>query len=117
MIYEQYTTNNNWFPKFQKELDAQLKTHIDPVTGCEVPYTPQGRFLHVPPPYPSASWANDFGTPWWKGTFIGLYSRAHKLFGHLRIFILTIMIYVKQIIFSKGCISKRLKDRKLKLFS
>ena len=46
-----------------------------------------------------------------------IYSRAHKLFGHSRIFIFTIMIYVKQIIFSNDCISKRLKDRKLKLFS
>ena len=45
------------------------------------------------------------------------YSRAHKLFGHSRVFILTIMIYVKRIIFSNDCISKRLKDRKLKLCS
>ena len=45
------------------------------------------------------------------------YSRAHKLFGHSRVFILTIMIYVKRIIFSNDCISKRLKDRKLKLVS
>ena len=45
------------------------------------------------------------------------YSRAHKLFGHSRVFILTIMICVKRIIFSNDCISKRLKDRKLKLFS
>ena len=46
-----------------------------------------------------------------------IYSRALKLFGHSRVFILTIMIYVKRIIFSNDCISKRLKDRKLKLFS
>ena len=46
-----------------------------------------------------------------------IYSRAHKLFGHSRVCILTIMIYVKRIIFSNDCISKRLKDRKLKLFS
>ena len=46
-----------------------------------------------------------------------VYSRAHKLFGHSRVFILTIMICVKRIIFSNNCISKRLKDRKLKLFS
>ena len=45
------------------------------------------------------------------------YSHAHKLFGHSRVFILTIMIYVKRIIFSNDCISKRLKDRKLKPFS
>ena len=42
------------------------------------------------------------------------YSRAHKLFGHSRVFILMIMIYVKRIIFSNDCISNRLKDRKLK---
>ena len=29
-----------------------------------------------------------------------MYSRAHKLFGHTRVFILTIMIYVKRIIFN-----------------
>ena len=46
-----------------------------------------------------------------------IYSRTHKLFGYSRVFILTIMIYVKRIIFSNDCISKRLKDRKLKLFS
>ena len=45
-----------------------------------------------------------------------MYSRAHKLFGHSRVFILTIMIYVKRIIFSNDCISKRWKDRMLKLF-
>ena len=48
---------------------------------------------------------------------IYVYSRAHKLFGHSRVFILTIMIYVKRIIFSNNRISKRLKDRKLKTFS
>ena len=46
-----------------------------------------------------------------------MYSRAHKLFGHSHVFILTIMVYVKRITFSSDCISKRLKDRKLKLFS
>ena len=46
-----------------------------------------------------------------------MYSRAHKLFGHSRVFILTILICVKRIIFSNDCISKRLKDRKLKHFS
>ena len=45
-----------------------------------------------------------------------MYSGAHKLFGQLRVFILTIMIYLKRIIFSNDCISKKLKDRKLKLF-
>ena len=44
------------------------------------------------------------------------YSRAQKLFGHSRVSILTIMIYVKRIIFSNDCISKRVKDRKLNFF-
>ena len=48
---------------------------------------------------------------------ICMYSGAHKLFGHSRVFILTIMICVKRSIFSNDCISKRLKDRRLKLFS
>jgi len=30
-----------------------------------IAYTPHGRFVHVPPPYPSSEWANDFGVPWW----------------------------------------------------
>ena len=51
-----------------------------------------------------------------KNSAFRTYSRAHKLFGHSRVFILSIMIYVKWIIFSNDCISKRLKDRKLKLF-
>ena len=51
---------------------------------------------------------------WW--IHLHIYSRPHKLFGHSRVFILTIIIYVKRIIFSNDCISKRLKDRKLKLF-
>jgi hypothetical protein len=44
----------------------QLRTHIDPITGLEIPFTPHGRFLHVPPPCPSSCWATDFGQPWWK---------------------------------------------------
>ncbi len=39
---------------------------MDPLTGCRIPYTPHGRFIHIPPPYPSSDWANDFGRPWWK---------------------------------------------------
>jgi hypothetical protein len=39
---------------------------IDPITGLELPYTPHGRFVHVPPPNPSTKWATDFGRPWWK---------------------------------------------------
>ncbi len=31
-----------------------------------MPYTPNGIFLHVPPPEPVTDWRNDFGTPWWR---------------------------------------------------
>ena len=44
----------------------QLKTHVNPLTGCITPYTPMGRFIHVPPPCPRSDWANNFGKPWWK---------------------------------------------------
>lgn len=52
--------------KKKADFDPKIRTHIDPKTGCEAPHIPQGRFIHIPPPFPSASWANDFGTPWWK---------------------------------------------------
>ncbi|XP_072006026.1 cytochrome b5 domain-containing protein 1 [Engystomops pustulosus] len=45
---------------------GDIKTYIDPQTGCLKYYTPQGRFLHVPPSYPSSDWDTDFGRPWWK---------------------------------------------------
>ncbi|XP_074839274.1 cytochrome b5 domain-containing protein 1 isoform X1 [Carettochelys insculpta] len=53
---------SHWFnPKTR-----DIQTHIDPLTGCLQYYTPQGRFLHIPPPLPRSDWANDFGLPWWK---------------------------------------------------
>lgn len=49
------------------ELPAfQIQTHVDPLTGCVKYYTPQGRFIHIPPQLPRSDWANDFGLPWWK---------------------------------------------------
>ncbi|RTG81775.1 uncharacterized protein DC041_0012739 [Schistosoma bovis] len=45
---------------------GDVRHHIDPVTNCYVPYTPYGRFVHIPPPYPTTDWATDFGIPWWK---------------------------------------------------
>ncbi|CAH8494384.1 unnamed protein product [Schistosoma mattheei] len=45
---------------------GDVRHHIDPVTNCYVPYTPFGRFVHIPPPYPTTDWATDFGIPWWK---------------------------------------------------
>jgi len=52
-------------------LVIQVRTHVDPVTHCVIPYSPHGRFVHVAPPYPSSDWANDFGAPWWRdGSYI-----------------------------------------------
>jgi len=45
---------------------GEIKTYVDPDRNLTLPYTPMGRFLHVPPPEPNASWNTDFGTPWWK---------------------------------------------------
>ncbi|CAH8499927.1 unnamed protein product [Heterobilharzia americana] len=45
---------------------GEVRHHVDPVTNCYVPYTPFGRFINIPPPYPTTDWATDFGVPWWK---------------------------------------------------
>ena len=47
-------------------LPAQIKMHIDPITCCLTPYTPMGRFVHIPPSCPRSDWSNNFGVPWWK---------------------------------------------------
>lgn len=52
---------SSWFTP-----SVDVKTYVDPDRCLTLPYTPQGRFLHVPPPEPSASWDSSFGTPWWK---------------------------------------------------
>ncbi|KAJ1080349.1 hypothetical protein NDU88_000568 [Pleurodeles waltl] len=53
---------SHWFNPKTKDI----KTHIDPMTGCLKYYTPQGRFLHIPPSLPRTDWDNGFGRPWWK---------------------------------------------------
>lgn len=42
------------------------RTHIDPATNLRVPYTPQGRFPHLPPLEPTSAWAPNFEVPWWR---------------------------------------------------
>ena len=61
---------------FPSNCFPQVKTHIHPVTGCVAPYCPNGRFVHVPPPFPRSDWNNNFGTPWWQDSkyFIGILS-------------------------------------------
>ena len=41
-----------WFDK----KTGDVKTFIDPDRNLRMPYTPMGRFLHVPPPEPSSDW-------------------------------------------------------------
>uniref|UniRef100_A0A670KGF7 Cytochrome b5 domain-containing protein 1 n=1 Tax=Podarcis muralis TaxID=64176 RepID=A0A670KGF7_PODMU len=53
---------SHWFNPKTKDI----QTHINPLTGCLKYYTPQGRFVHIPPPLPRTDWANDFGLPWWR---------------------------------------------------
>ncbi|KAM4611689.1 cytochrome b5 domain-containing protein 1 [Polymixia lowei] len=55
---------SHWFDSNTKDV----LTHVDPLTGCVKYYTPNGRFVHVPPPCPCTDWATDFGRPWWRDT-------------------------------------------------
>jgi hypothetical protein len=52
---------SHWFVPNTKEL----KTYIDPDRNIRLPYTPEGRFLHVPPP-DAVEWKTDYDFPWWK---------------------------------------------------
>ena len=51
-----------WFD----EKTGNVKTYVDPDRNLVLPYTPMGRFLHVPPPEPTSLWSTDFGVCWWK---------------------------------------------------
>ena len=42
-----------------------MKTFVDPVRNIKMPYTPQGRFVHVPPSDPK-EYCTLIGTPWWE---------------------------------------------------
>ncbi|SPQ95645.1 unnamed protein product (mitochondrion) [Plasmodiophora brassicae] len=52
----------HWFdPK-----SSQVRTHVDPVSNLTMPYTPHGRFIHVPPNEPSSRWSTNIAVPWWQ---------------------------------------------------
>jgi hypothetical protein len=45
----------------------QIKRHINPNTGVECYYTPEGPFLHVPPPCPRTDYSTATNLiPWWQ---------------------------------------------------
>ena len=62
MIAAAGTDITHWFNSSTKEV----RTHIDPETELEVPFTPMGRFLHCPPAEPDAAWSTDIETPWYR---------------------------------------------------
>ncbi|ETI43392.1 hypothetical protein F443_11639 [Phytophthora nicotianae P1569] len=43
-----------------------VKYHVDRERNLSVPFVPYGRFLHVPPPDPSAQWCTADLLPWWR---------------------------------------------------
>ena len=56
------TSISHWFD----EKTGDVKTFMDPVRNIQMPYTPYGRFIHVPPPDPRDKTPCVFDTPWWK---------------------------------------------------
>jgi len=56
---------SHWFD----EKTRNLKMHMNPKLGCMCPYTPDGRFVHVPPPVPYASWRPIVAKPWWEDDY------------------------------------------------
>ncbi len=48
---------------FNDQFD--VKTYMDPVKNIRLPYTPDGRFIHVPPA-DAREWDTSLTAPWWK---------------------------------------------------
>jgi hypothetical protein len=67
---------SHWFDPKTKDI----KMHVDPVTRCLSYHSQHGNFIHMPPPYPTSEWANDFGKPWWKDEkyLIGILSKKTR---------------------------------------
>lgn len=45
---------------------GDVKTCVDEISGLEVPYLPQGRFIHIPPNHPTTAWSTVYGSCWWQ---------------------------------------------------
>jgi len=65
---------SHWF----NEQTRAPKTWTDPQTNCTEVYCPQGRYIHVPPKYPTSDWSTKTGTPWWKDAQYHIGSLAKK---------------------------------------
>eukprot|EP01035_Chromulina_nebulosa_P020639 gene20639-26758_t len=66
------TNISHWF-KQDKNDEVSIRTYIDPKRNIEMPFTPYGRFIHVPSPDPAAI-PNIIDIPWWnnKEYIVGL---------------------------------------------
>ncbi|ORX53025.1 cytochrome b5 [Piromyces finnis] len=53
---------SHWFDAKTRNI----RMHMNPKLGCICPYTPDGRYLHVPPPMPYANWKPTVKIPWWE---------------------------------------------------
>ena len=62
LIKQAGSSLSHWFDKKTEEL----KTYIDPVRNIRVPYTPEGRFIHVPPSDPVEWDTLSVEKCWWK---------------------------------------------------
>ncbi|XP_061594781.1 cytochrome b5 domain-containing protein 1 [Cololabis saira] len=56
------TDISHWFDPTTRDV----RRYVDPLTSCEGYYTPQGRFLNVPPPGPRSDWDTPLDPPWWR---------------------------------------------------
>lgn len=52
---------SHWFDP----ATGDILYHTDPITNLRLPFCPQGRFVHVPPPTPTTNWDMSYDTPWW----------------------------------------------------
>ena len=65
------------------------------MTKCNVPFTPIGRFLHIPPQGPRTDWSSNIGKPWWADDqyFIGQLSEKTR-----KVLIMDTLISKEQVI-------------------
>jgi hypothetical protein len=83
----------------------QPKTHISPLTGLRLPYTPYGRYLHIPPADPTANFDNSFDKSWWSDEQyqVGYLSRQKR-----KIRIINMLSHQSDLL--EVCAEERLRD-------
>jgi cytochrome b involved in lipid metabolism len=70
---------SHWF----SEKTGDVRVYMDPERNIYMPYTPNGRFIHVPPPDPRDN-TPAIDTPWWKDKqyIIGSVSNIHIIINY-----------------------------------